>query len=221
MDGNEKKEVKKRIAIYSIISIAVLLVAVAGATYAYFIASGYANKTSALTVSTRAVDSISCTNAALSMTLNGHEMRSGAGTAAGAVAKTTSGTITCTATKGASDASTDKCTMNVKYTPSTVFVKSTGNSSSVKELGLSVSAAGTNATLANNTLSEVDMTTYSTASTAYNLLNGLSWSFSANSVLTITYTVKAYNYNFDQSSIAGKTVAAGSVATTNMSCAYQ
>ena len=217
MDDNTKRKT----IIYTLISIFILLAVVVGATYAYFIASGYANRTSGVNVITRPVDSISCTNTALSITVAASDMKQANGTAAGAVAKTATSTITCTATKGSNDSSTDKCTMNVKYTPTKVFTRSANNTSSKKELTLSVSAAGTNATLANNTMSETDMTTYSTASTAYNLINGLSWQFTANSTLTITFTAKMYNYNFDQSDLAGKTLATGSLATTNMSCAYQ
>ena len=212
---------RKRTIVYAVIGIAVLLVAVGGATYAYFVASGYANRTSSVSVTTRAVDAISCSSNNLSMTLTGSDMKQSTGTAAGAAVKTVTSTISCSATKAANDASTDKCTMNVKYTPTTVFTHSSNNTNSTRELTLSASATGTNATLANNSMSETDMSTYSTANTAYNLINGLSWSFTTNSTVTITFTAKMYNFNFNQSDLAGKTLAAGSLATANMTCAYQ
>ena len=210
---------KRKTMVFTIIAIAILLVAVGGATYAYFVASGYANRSSTVTVTTRAVDSISCTNAALSMTVNGSQMKTSSGTSAGVVAATSSGTLSCTATKGASDTSTDKCTLNVTYKPTNVFSHSASGAGK-NELSLSVSAAASSGTLSNNTMSETDLSTYSSNSTTYNLINGLSWSFTANSVLTITYTTKMYNYNFDQSALAGKTYS-GTMATTNMTCAYQ
>ncbi len=216
------EENKRRTMILTLVAIAILLVAVVGATYAYFRASGYATKTSTVNVTTRAVDSIACTSNNLSMVVEGDDMSATAGTAAGALAKSSTSTITCTATKATNDASTDKCTMNVTYTPSTAFAHSancTGNCTT-KELTLSVSAAASTGTTANNTLSEKDMSTYTGTST-YNVINGLTWSFTANSVLTITFTEKMYNYNFDQSDLAGKTIAAGTLATASMSCAYQ
>ena len=203
---------KNKKLIYLIIAISFIAISAIGATYAYFLASGYSNKTSTVSVAADALDEVSCTAADLSMTVTGANMKQGSSSAYGTVGKTNSSNITCTSTKHTTGAT--KCTMDIKYTPTNVFTKSSNNTSNKKELTLSGIGTTTSGTTSKPTYYETDLSTLTSATT---IIDDLEWIFDGNDTLTYTMTSKFYNYDFNQNDLAGKTYS-GTISVENITC---
>ena len=203
---------KNKKLIYIIIAISFIAVSAIGATYAYFLASGYSNKTSTVSVTADALDEVSCTATDLSMTVTGSDMKQGSSSATGTVAKTNTGTITCTSTKHTTGAT--KCTMDIIYTPTNTFTKSSNNTANNLELTLSGAGTTTSGVISKPLYVEKDMSKLTTTTT---IIDDLEWIFDSNDTLTYTMTSKFYNYNYNQNDLAGKTYN-GTISATNITC---
>jgi predicted ribosomally synthesized peptide with SipW-like signal peptide len=205
---------RKNTVLLTVIAVATLLVAVVGATFAYFTATSSGPNTSNLTVTTKSVDTISSSATDLTLDVNLTDMLQANGTEAG-VPKTSTSSVTINAVKG-TDTSETECTYDVTYEPK--YIKpvpySVANTTSKKELTLSASAAATVGTPSVSTIAETDLHTISAKTT---LLTGAKYTTNASGTLTWTFTASFYNYNFDQTDLAGKTYG-GTIAIENLKC---
>ena len=214
---------RKNTVLLTVIAVATLLVAVVGATFAYFTASGGSTENSTVNVTTESVDAVSCTANNVSLVVSANDMTVAAGTTNGTAITPLSsssatdavGEITCTSTKNSSSATT--CTYDIVYTPTVAFESYSGNNSqSKKELTLTGSSTTTAGTIAQGktAYAETDMYTLQSETT---LISSGSWTFSSAGSMTYTFTPTFYNYDFDQSSLAG-TSWGGTISVDNLSC---
>lgn len=208
---------KKNTMLLTVVAVATLLVAVVGATFAYFTATGNVQASSNATVTTSAVDSVAGGATDCTLAVTGADMRKDDGTAEG-VAKTSDAcTLKITGTKDANNTQATKCTYDITYTPTNALtIRGAGNEKSVKELSLVGSAATDKetATLTTKAYAETDLYNVTAKTT---LVTGATFTFSETTTATWTFNTKFYNYNFDQNALADKTFG-GTLAIENISC---
>ena len=219
------KDKKKKNIIILISAIAILLVAVVGATFAYFTASGGSTENSLVNVTTENVDAVSCTSSDVSLIVKAEDMGVSSGTSGGTAInpsnstsnEDSNGTITCTAVKNSGSPTT--CTYDIVYTPAqgkAFTTYSAANTGSLQELTLQGSSSTTTGTIASGKTSyaETDMYTMQSQTT---LISSGSWSFSAAGSMTYTFTPTFYNYDFEQKDLADSSWG-GTISVANLSC---
>ncbi len=216
---------RKNTLLLTVIAVATLLVAVVGATFAYFTASTSGGTASDVQVTTRSIDIVSTTATDLILDVTANDMLLANGTEEG-VAKTGSSTLTMSTETGSSGG-TSVCTYDLVYTVSNEFTNSSTNTTNKIEFSLT-GATSTASTVGSPTLtssvpsfSEVDMNGHADAEkvtlvdNATFTVDGGSNATAGNLIWTITASFK--NYNFDQTELAGN-VYGGSVNFENISC---
>ena len=229
---------KKNTVLLTVIAVATLLVAVIGATFAYFTATGSINAQSKVDVTTSTVDSVSGGATSCTLAVTGSDMRQQDGTPDGnAKAQTSDCTLTINGNKDAGNTQATKCTYDIVYTPTAEGTEATGgktystiprsaaNTENKKELSIAGKAAvaalgegvtleGDDVVLENNTYAETDMYTLNSQKT---IVEKATYTFKKSSSVTWTFTIKMYNYDFDQNDFANKTFG-GTLAIENISC---
>lgn len=208
---------RKNTVLLTVVAVATLLVAVVGATFAYFTATGNVNAQSTVNVTTSAVDSVAGGATDCSLAVTGADMRQSDGTAAGVPVTSTDCTVSIVGTKDTNNATATTCTYDITYTPtSALTIRGAGNTENKKELSLVGSAAAdkTSATLTTKAYAETDL--YNVSSKT-NLVTGAKFTFSETTTATWTFNTKFYNYNFDQNALADKTFG-GTIAIENITC---
>jgi hypothetical protein len=203
--------------VFIIIAIVTLFVAVSAATYAYFVASGNVDSTSAVNITTSPVDSVAGGSTNCSMEVTASDMQYDNGTADG-VAKTTSCTVSIIGTKTHGNNQPTTCTYDITYTPTNALtIRSSENTSNKKELSLKGlgniqdSDYGSGSPLV---YEESDLYNVTTKTT---LVSQATFTFIADNEITWTFTPSFYNYNFNQNDLANHSFG-GRIAIENVSC---
>lgn len=217
---------RKNTTLLTVIAIATLLVAVVGATFAYFTATASDGTSTMVTVTTQSINSTSATAGTIYLPVALSDMLEGSA-GENVVANSASHTMTFSSTAG-KDTESYACTYDLVYTPGVVFVKSAKNatedngSGSLNELTLTIEAniegtgeitttgtLGSNLTSdGSNGISEFDLSLMTKETT---LISGIVFTIEGNensdTTSTISYTTTAtfYNQNYDQNDLAGTT----------------
>ncbi len=218
-------ENNKNSIVLTVIAVATLIVAVVGATYAFFQAQGGTQTTAAVTVKTGTAGVASFgTFADITIEANQTNFASGGND----ITKTSTGTVSWTA-PGAAGTQTPsesdrKFCYNVNFViSSNTFVKSAANTTPVNELEFSAKK-GTSTIIDKMTL--VNLTSGAavtgtinipTTSGGSDLKHVLSANAGASASDSWTFTVTLKNQNFNQNDNAGKAFA-GSVQFTKATC---
>ncbi len=208
---------RKNTMLLTVVAVATLLVAVVGATFAYFTATGNVNAQSTVNVTTSAVDSVAGGATDCSLAVTGADMRQSDGTSEGVPVTSNDCTVSIVGTKDANNATATTCTYDITYTPTQALtIRGAGNSDNKKELSLvgSASTNKTTATLTTKTYAETDLYNVSGKT---NLVTGATFTFSETTTATWTFNTKFYNYNFDKNALADKTFG-GTIAIENITC---
>ncbi len=206
---------KKNTLLLTVIAVATLLVAVVGATFAYFTASSGTNEASEVNVQTRSVDVTSTTATDVTMVVQLSDMVQGNGANDHSVYKNnTDATIQLENSVGAAGG-TRTCSYNIVYTPRAdgVYVTTPeAVTNSLREFTIQATAnvvgSGTSSV---TTIPEYDLGTISTATPTN--LNATPITFAVtgavdgneSSSITWTFDVRYYNLAIDQTVNAGKT----------------
>ncbi len=209
-------EKKGNTAMLTVIAIATLLVAVVGATFAYFSASTTNNASVTVQAETKAADTFEATGGAnISLDVTAASMQKAAGkndyTVIAATDSDNSMTVSLKAGSGQAT-----CTYDVVYTPTTAYT-TTANATAESLREFDISGVSSHNAAANN-FSNVD----AAGSAAVTLKTGATITDSGASdttatVDTWTFTANYYNLAVDQSLAAGKTFG-GTITVTNVSC---
>lgn len=220
---------RKNTVLLTVVAVATLLVAVVGATFAYFTATGTINAQSTVNVTTSTVDSVSGGATSCSLAVTGSDMRQADGTPDGnAKAQTSDCTLYITGNKSESNTTATTCTYDIVYTPAAVDETSTytvprsaANTENKKELTIAGSAATSgdsltdgDAVLTTDSYDEHDMYDLTSETT---IVSGATYTFKKSSKATWTFTIKMYNYDFDQNDFANKSFG-GTLAVKNIVC---
>ncbi len=221
---------RKNTILLTVIAVATLLVAVAGATFAYFTAQNSVEATSTVEVQTSGVSSVTSTATNCSLTIEGTDMLEADANNDGSVYKEATCEIAITGTHPANSSSSEVCTYSMSYTPTTPLTyKSTGATSANKaEVTLSGSASTDEPTYSSlggtTTLSPIDLYDKSTSQT---IVSNGTFTYGGptpganveNTVSTATwsFSLKFYNYEFDQNILAGKTFG-GTIQVDSFNC---
>lgn len=219
---------RKNTILLTVIAVATLLVAVVGATFAYFTATSDVTATSTVEVTTSAASSVTSTATNCTLNVQGTDMLVANGTAAGAVAKSTTCTIAITGTHPQSSTTNEVCTYNLKYTPTSALTDKsadalTGNKIEVRLSGTVADDSDYASTGGSTSFSNFDLYNVETATNL--LANSSTFTYggptSANadtvSTATWTFTLEFLNYNFDQNLLAGKQFG-GSISVDSFNC---
>ncbi len=206
---------RKNTLLLTIIAVATLLVAVVGATFAYFTATGAASAASEVTVTTTSVDAITSTvgNVAMEVTLADMQQANGSSDPGNLVYKDAFGNITIEIEPADTDERT--CTYDIVYTTTQPFTNSTTNTTNLNEF--TISATGMhNSTNNAGTIAE---TSLSGVTGQINLASDLSFTFTGGATQTLDwdFEVRFYNLAIDQSSRAGFTYG-GEIKIDNIEC---
>ena len=208
---------RKNTLLLTVIAVATLLVAVIGATFAYFTATASGTASSQVTVTTKSIDTVNTTASAIDMTINLTDMLQANGKSDYTVFKSATGTLAITAGTG-TGGGTNTCTYDLTYDPTTPFSYATGNAGSLKELTLTGAAAKAGTGVSSiNTVDEKDLAGVSTKTTLVDDGTFAISGVSATDTLTWTFTAKFYNLGVDQTSNAGHTFG-GTLAFENVTC---
>ncbi len=206
---------KKNTLLLTVIAIATLLVAVVGATFAYFTASSGASELSNVSVQTRSVDVTSTTATDVTMVVQLSDMVEGNGANDYSAYKNdTSATIKLDNSVGAAGG-TRTCSYNVVYTPKADGAYVT--TQAARDLGLNEftiqatanivgSGVSSSTTISEFNLGDIAAST-STNITATPLTFAVTGAVDGNETSSITWTfdVRYYNLAIDQTINAGKT----------------
>jgi predicted ribosomally synthesized peptide with SipW-like signal peptide len=219
---------RKNTVLLTVIAVATLLVAVIGATFAYFTATVSGTAQNTVQVTTSSIDTVNTTAAALALNVTLQDMLKGDGNSDFSVSKSSTAQLTITASTG-TGGGTNTCTYDLFYEPhadnhndvggyTTPFTYATGNTGSLKELTLTGAAVKGGAGVASTTtFAEKDLANISAKT---KLVTGATFAItgvSASDTLTWTITAKYYNLGVDQTSNAGKTFG-GNFGFENVSC---
>lgn len=208
---------KKNTLLLTVIAVATLLVAVVGATFAYFTAQGGAAADTAVNVTTGTADSSSFgTWTAINLTADVNNFNQ---TDKTNVTGSSTGTVTFTA--NSADATSDFCyNVGLNVTTNT-FVYSTPNTNHDAELVLTAEKDGV------KLLDSYDITTVTAGDNAVRIPNAaggtdyehkITAAKSATETDAWTLTVTLVNLDMDQNDNAGKTFA-GAIRFTKVECA--
>ena len=241
---------RKNTILLTVIAVATLLVAVVGATFAYFVASGQVENTSTVNITTSAVDSVTGASTDCSLAITSADMTISAADDNGTpINHDNECTLSIIATKDPNNSDPTVCTYDVVYTPViandevtgdpiTIAVpRSSGNTENVPEATMkaadSVTTGGTSVVPNASASNKFDYASNGHATQAnskgwdlYNIsaattvIDDATFTFTASSTLTWTFTPYFYNYTFDQSSLADKSFS-GIFSITNLVCTAQ
>ncbi len=209
---------RKNTMLLTVIAVATLLVAVVGATFAYFTASGGSSATSTVQVTTESVSNSTITgDGHATLIVSAAEMDFASDNKGGDVITAEGSDSTTDSAAEISylhenNATSDTvCTYSLMYTPTQEFTYSPTNTAATKaaELVLLVTPSVVGGTIAgtNNTAGttyELDLGTI-TGTTETTVLSDVTMTIPAGEDATVTYTVEygLYNTDFDQSDLAG------------------
>lgn len=215
---------KKNTVLLTVIAIATLLVAVVGATFAFFTAQQDTTGATTVEVQTKAADVFTALGSgALSLDVTAASMQSvqGSNTYTSAIddTTTTGEQITVSLKAGSGQAT---CTYDLYYTPSSADAVFTPSAAAVEQNLLEYTIQGSNAT---DTLAEKNVAVLADAEnrTAPIKLNDTSFTITdsgEDAVATTAvwnFTSKFYNLAVDQSTAAGKTYG-GSISVGEATC---
>lgn len=212
-------ESKKNTVLLTVIAVATLLVAVIGATFAYFTASGGTGTTASVTVSTgTAGSSTFSTFTNINIYADATTFASGAGDKSGS----STGTVSWTAPGATANSTPAEAERTFCYTASlnitsNTFVKSAANTTSAAELTFTAKKGST------VLINEMDITTTKTAVNIPTTAGGTTYkhSLTANAGATVsdswTLTVTLKNLNVNQNDNAGKSFS-GQIKFDKTSC---
>ena len=214
---------KRNTVLLTVIAIATLLVAVVGATFAYFTASEIEMGKSVVTVETSSVDQTTAegTNVSLNIGMLNMNQLDGKNDYTAYKDSDDPGTIKISTQLGSSGGKTT-CTYDLVYTPTTGgdYKKSVANTGNLKELTIitEATATGTGSSVQGSSSKETDLTgkpTVTTLVTGAKLIvqGGAGTKGDANWVITPRY----YNLGVDQTDNAQKSFG-GTVSVVNLSC---
>ncbi len=210
---------RKQTLLLTVIAVATLLVAVVGATFAFFTASGTGSADSEVTVTTSSIDTVNTTASNLTLQVGLTDMLLANGRDDYSARKQATSTITMSAGTG-TGGGTNTCTYDLSYTPNSGqdFTQSAANTGGLNEL--TISAVATNpgsGVSSDNAVTEFSLDGITTEQT---LIDGGTFAVSGVSntdVLTWTFTVTFYNLAVDQSDNAGATFG-GTLSFKNVTC---
>ncbi len=212
---------RKNTLLLTVIAVATLLVAVVGATFAYFTATSNEGGRSRLTVNTNSVDQTTATGTDVALTINQSDMNLLDGKNDYTAYKENNAGRAGLETTVGNGGGINTCTYDLIYTPdadpSGVYTKSATNLADLKEFTVLVSATSSNGTITKETQTEIDLTGQTGI---VNLVTGATLVVSgANETGSVTWTItpRYYNLEIDQTENAGKTFG-GIVSLTNLSC---
>ncbi len=205
---------KKNTLLLTIIAVATLLVAVVGATFAYFTATGSGSEASNVQVQTSSIDSISSAADHIALTVTLADMLEDNGDNDNPPFVNAFGDIRVTVDSSA-DSATRTCTYDVVYTPTDVFTNTVANTSNLNELTIqgtsTVGGSPTGDAIAERSLSGLNAAT--------NLASDLTFTYSggAETILDWDFEIRFYNLAINQSELAGDTFG-GALTVENLVC---
>jgi predicted ribosomally synthesized peptide with SipW-like signal peptide len=210
---------RKNTILLTVIAVATLLVAVVGATFAYFTATGNVNSQSVVNVTTSTIDSVYGGATNCTMNVTGADMSEADGTEAGVPKTNTDCTLQIIATKDGANATPTTCTYDITYTPggNDTVGRSVANTANKKEFSLEGAAAlstPANGSMTTSSYAETDLYTLQSKTT---IVNDATFTFTGTTNLTWTWTLRFYNYNFNQNELADKKFG-GTLAIENIIC---
>lgn len=199
---------RKNSILLTVIAIATLLVAVVGATFAYFTANVTNTAKVTSSVTTKARDVFNATGSGtMSITVNNDKMQT---TNTGAVAATaTNNSMTISLTAGSGKATCSYKLKLTKDTSSTAYTRTSTLATGVKEFTISGKDNSTTAQTFNETevSDNLILGTFSISDTSATGAATQTW----------TFTTNFYNQNVDQNNLAGSTFSY-SVQVVDVSC---
>ncbi len=210
----------KNTMLLTVIAIATLLVAVVGATFAYFTSTQIDSGRSVLTVQTHSVDQITANGTNVTLTVNQEDMlkeNAKNDYSAHTPDPEVIGDVSISTTLG-SAGGVNTCTFDLIYTPTVIYVKSEDNTSNLKEFVVIVEGSATDGVLQGGEQAEIDLTG---ANSITQLATGVKLIVTGeeDKTGTATFTIipRYYNLDLNQSENQGKTFG-GNVTITNLEC---
>ena len=217
---------KRNTMLLTVVAIATLLVAVVGATFAYFTAMGDTSGRSDVRVITSSHDNTVATGGDVTLTVTAADMTKLAGTSGGTPVGATKdpGSVKLTTTLG-SGGGTSVCTYDLVYTPiaNGEFTNSTANTSNKPEfvLRIQATAAGANTSISSGyaTEEDKDVAGYTSSSPLTLVSNATLTVTGVSSEGSVTWSIRPiiYNYDFIQDPIADD-LYGGAVSFENVNC---
>lgn len=216
---------KRNTMLLTVVAIATLLVAVVGATFAYFTATGNTTASSEVTVTTSSHDSTTATGGQVSLTVTATDMQESNGSNSNPPAigeSNTPGHVTL-ATSVGSGGGTSICTYNIIYTPNSngAFTYSALNTTPYPELVIRLKAEATNATISSGYETYVDKNIAGvTSASPLTLVSGATLTVAgANKTGSVLWSILPifYNLAIKQDDNAGKAFG-GSVTFDSVQC---
>ncbi len=211
---------RKNTLLLTVIAVATLLVAVVGATFAYFTATGADNAESAITTKTTSIDTVNTSATPVNMEVTLQDMLEDDKDLG--EYKSADATLTIEAGTG-TGGGTNTCTYDIVYTPVNQqgFVNSSTNASNALEYTIQGTSSSSNATavITGGTFAETSLHNI-TDTTPITLVNDATYAVSGieqSGILTWTVQVRFYNQPFDQTENAGKTYGA-MLSFENVAC---
>ena len=214
-----EKENKSNTVLLTIIAIATLLVAVVGATFAYFSASSSSNTNVTVRAETRAADIFTSTGSpTINLSVTGAQMQQTDGNDDHTVIASSADAdgIVTVSLNAASEYAT--CSYDVLYTPTTAFVTSSGVANKEELTNKKEFVIFGNSSNDANDFEDVDAT--GSANIPITLKAGATISDSSDGVTTEEtwlFTAKFYNLGTDQSSNANSSFG-GTITISNVNC---
>lgn len=213
---------KKNTMVLTIVAVVTLIVAVAGATFAYFgsFTSNVANKVSVNTTTEAASSSTFYSQtASITMTVPSNQMVKGAGTSL-VQAATESGNLNVTLTSAAGATTTTTCTYDIYYANTGTTIYGTAPTAQVvaKEFTYTLTAANDSGITLTKTGEQDYIDFVGSKTTPVKVGEGTISAKGVSVTKTMGITLKFYNMpNTDQTSLAGKSFA-GEFYVANPSC---
>ena len=213
-------EKKNNTAMLTVIAIATLLVAVIGATFAYFTATeDYANASVKVTATTAAPDIFQATGSAnIGVTVNASDMQNPGDNAYSKFVSSPNSNNTLTISLAAGSG-TATCRYNLVYTPAAADANANPKIDAYERSEFSTNGPYNEYTIqgGDGTQSIAEQNLVGTGSLTLNGNTKLSISTSSSTTQTWTFTAKFYNLNGDQNSLANKHFE-GTVTVQDVEC---
>ena len=210
---------RKNTMLLTVIAVATLLVAVVGATFAYFTATSKGENSTEIKVTTDSLNSTTSTATGINMTITLEQMKE---VNKGQV-YSDAAVLTMASSVG-TGGGTYACTYDLTYDPNwggfagTDKAINTGNETEFTLMGTAAATAG--GTLVTDNFAELDLKGITAKET---LVDGATFTIvgtkgtTTESTLTWTVTAKFYNRDFDQNDLASSTFG-GTLAFENVNC---
>ncbi len=212
---------RKNTLLLTVIAVATLLVAVVGATFAYFTASGTNSAESEIDVITRSIDAVNTSATPITMEVTLADMLETAGKNDYSAFKEETATLSLDAENG-NGGGANVCTYDLVYTPnvSGQFTNTVANTTPYNELTIQGAATVTNTTASTNTVNSFTELSLHNITAATTLVDDAVFTLNGADVLsTLTWSidVRFYNLAIDQSELAEDTFG-GVITFENLSC---